>query len=228
MDRYDDTLDDQLDTSIFNDAPDDPIALLQVWLDRARKLQVREPGALALATTGPDAHASNRIVQVLDIRGDALVFATHAQSGLGLGCAVLARNAAAGDPVRLDCADLGRRIRCPVGQALIRHSSDVQRLTSERDIGGRGGAASGSTASGESGYPATQAGELDRLCTASFGYRILAGRAGQAAWPPALRRDAIRMEHPQTSPVASAPATTAATAARPAIAAACSDPPDDG
>ncbi|SDH01643.1 pyridoxal 5'-phosphate synthase [Paraburkholderia phenazinium] len=89
MDRYDDTLDDQLDTSIFNDAPDDPIALLQVWLDRARKLQVREPGALALATTGPDAHASNRIVQVLDIRGDALVFATHAQSQKGREIAAL-------------------------------------------------------------------------------------------------------------------------------------------
>lgn len=89
MDRYDDSFDDQLDPSIFNDAPADPIALLQVWVDQARKLQVREPGAIALATTGPDAHASNRIVQVLDITRDSLVFATHAHSQKGREIAAL-------------------------------------------------------------------------------------------------------------------------------------------
>ncbi|MFG2993522.1 phenazine biosynthesis FMN-dependent oxidase PhzG [Streptomyces sp. NPDC048257] len=60
----------------FRTPPADPLALLRSWLDRARD-EVREPGALALATTSADGRASSRIVQLNSLSDAGLVFTSH-------------------------------------------------------------------------------------------------------------------------------------------------------
>ena len=67
----------------FSAPPADPMGLVRVWFDVALANNVREPGALALATADAHGHASNRIVQVLDVRDTGLVFTTHAGSPKG-------------------------------------------------------------------------------------------------------------------------------------------------
>nr|UBX38664.1 phzG [Streptomyces sp. KIB-H483] len=60
----------------FRNPPADPLALLRTWLDRAEE-EVREPGAIALATTGADGRASSRIVQLNSLSDTGLVFTSH-------------------------------------------------------------------------------------------------------------------------------------------------------
>ncbi|WP_405677695.1 phenazine biosynthesis FMN-dependent oxidase PhzG [Streptomyces sp. NBC_00868] len=60
----------------FRKPPADPLALLRTWLDRAKE-EVREPGAIALATTGADGRASSRIVQLNSLSDTGLVFTSH-------------------------------------------------------------------------------------------------------------------------------------------------------
>ncbi|MEU0626297.1 phenazine biosynthesis FMN-dependent oxidase PhzG [Streptomyces sp. NPDC005989] len=67
----------------FTVPPADPMELLRAWFDGAVADAVREPGALALATVDARGHASNRIVQVLDVRTTGLVFASHSDSRKG-------------------------------------------------------------------------------------------------------------------------------------------------
>ncbi|QWB28138.1 phenazine biosynthesis FMN-dependent oxidase PhzG [Streptomyces koelreuteriae] len=57
--------------------------LLRTWFDSAVANAVREPGALALASADARGHASNRIVQVLEVRTTGLVFASHSDSRKG-------------------------------------------------------------------------------------------------------------------------------------------------
>jgi pyridoxamine 5'-phosphate oxidase len=57
--------------------------LLKSWFDSALADAVREPGALALATTDSHGRASNRIVQVLAVRASGLVFTSHTDSRKG-------------------------------------------------------------------------------------------------------------------------------------------------
>jgi pyridoxamine-phosphate oxidase len=67
----------------FDDPPADPMDLLAQWLATARELGVREPGALALATTDQAHRVSSRIVAVLDTSADGLVFTSHSGSRKG-------------------------------------------------------------------------------------------------------------------------------------------------
>ncbi|WP_423383276.1 pyridoxal 5'-phosphate synthase [Burkholderia sp. LMG 32019] len=78
-----DTPASQPDGAIFQDPPHEPIPVLRAWLDSARASGVLEPGAMALATTGAEGHASTRMVQVLDVGPDGLLFTTHAGSQKG-------------------------------------------------------------------------------------------------------------------------------------------------
>jgi len=71
------------DKSIFDAPPTHPVPILQSWLKHAIENQALEPGAMALATAGSSGMPSNRIIQVLDIREEGLVFATHANSPKG-------------------------------------------------------------------------------------------------------------------------------------------------
>lgn len=64
----------------FSTQPSEPMALVRVWLDDAIANNVREPSALALGTADIHGHASNRIVQMLDVRDKGVVFTTHAGS----------------------------------------------------------------------------------------------------------------------------------------------------
>ena len=68
--------------SLFDNPPKNPIPALCAWFDRAKR-EVREPGAMALATADLNCFASNRIVQLLEIRQGLLIFTTHAQSRKG-------------------------------------------------------------------------------------------------------------------------------------------------
>ncbi|MFZ6746195.1 pyridoxal 5'-phosphate synthase [Undibacterium sp. JH2W] len=71
------------DNSIFEAPPQDPVPIILNWLNHAIEEQASEPGAMALATAGTSGLPSNRIIQVLDIRQEGLVFATHAGSPKG-------------------------------------------------------------------------------------------------------------------------------------------------
>lgn len=64
----------------FAAPPAEPMDLLRDWFDSAVANAVREPGALALASADARGRASNRIVQVLAVRGTGLVFASHSDS----------------------------------------------------------------------------------------------------------------------------------------------------
>jgi dihydrophenazinedicarboxylate synthase len=79
----------QPDASIFQDPPPEPIPVLRAWFDAAKAREVLEPGAMALATTGAEGHASTRMVQVLEIGPDGVVFTTHARSQKGREIAAL-------------------------------------------------------------------------------------------------------------------------------------------
>lgn len=61
----------------FDAPPGDPVALLSAWLDRARALGVRDPGAFALATSDERGHGSSRMVQTSRFSPAGIVFATH-------------------------------------------------------------------------------------------------------------------------------------------------------
>lgn len=71
------------DESTFDAPPRDPVPLLRSWFEHAIENSASEPGAMALATAGASGWPSNRIIQVLEIRPDGLVFATHAGSPKG-------------------------------------------------------------------------------------------------------------------------------------------------
>ena len=55
----------------FDDLDPDPRQQLQAWLDAARRTGLREPGAMALSTVGPDGVPQVRMVLLrgLDERG---------------------------------------------------------------------------------------------------------------------------------------------------------------
>ncbi|MGH3886669.1 MAG: phenazine biosynthesis FMN-dependent oxidase PhzG [Pseudonocardiaceae bacterium] len=67
----------------FDAPPTDPMSLLGAWFDGAVEQGVREPGALALATSDAHGRVSNRIVQVTEVRTTGLVFTSHAGSRKG-------------------------------------------------------------------------------------------------------------------------------------------------
>jgi pyridoxamine-phosphate oxidase len=69
--------------SIFDVPPDNPLTVLSEWFSRAAERNIQEPGAMSLATADLDCLASNRIVQLLEIRAGQLVFASHAYSQKG-------------------------------------------------------------------------------------------------------------------------------------------------
>lgn len=69
-----------LATDGFAAPPAEPMDLLRIWFDSAVANAVREPGALALASADARGRASNRIVQVLAVRGTGLVFTSHSDS----------------------------------------------------------------------------------------------------------------------------------------------------
>ncbi len=72
----------ELDLPEFDAPPGDPLELLSGWLEAAAEHGVREPRALALATTGVDGAPSSRIVLLKRVdRG--LVFTSHHRSRKG-------------------------------------------------------------------------------------------------------------------------------------------------
>ena len=72
-----------LDLPEFERPPDDPMELFARWLAASRELGVREPGALSLATADSEGRSSVRIVMLLDVTADGLVFSSHAGSRKG-------------------------------------------------------------------------------------------------------------------------------------------------
>lgn len=68
----------------FTRPPESPIPLLRQWFELAAARQVREPGAMALATVSAAGRPSSRMVQLSRITDRGIVFATHAGSRKGL------------------------------------------------------------------------------------------------------------------------------------------------
>lgn len=67
----------------FARPPADPIPLLRQWFDQAVAHQVREPGAMALATVSATGRPSSRMIQLSRISDQGIVFASHAGSRKG-------------------------------------------------------------------------------------------------------------------------------------------------
>jgi dihydrophenazinedicarboxylate synthase len=67
----------------FDQPPADPIALLREWFDAAGEKDVSNPGALALGTVDEQGRTSVRIVAVISITADGLLFTSHAASQKG-------------------------------------------------------------------------------------------------------------------------------------------------
>lgn len=57
-----------------------PMNLIKIWFDGAKASGVRDPAILSLATASAQGKASNRIVRVLELRDDGLVFTSHTGS----------------------------------------------------------------------------------------------------------------------------------------------------
>ncbi len=68
--------------NIFETPCVEPISILDKWLKEARRKNVQEPGALALATVDSKGFCSNRIVQLLST-DPVLVFTSHSGSQKG-------------------------------------------------------------------------------------------------------------------------------------------------
>ncbi len=64
-------------------APPDPFAAFETWLTEARRLELNDPNAMALATATPDGRPSVRIVLLKSADRDGFVFYTNTQSRKG-------------------------------------------------------------------------------------------------------------------------------------------------
>nr|BFD42009.1 phenazine biosynthesis FMN-dependent oxidase PhzG [Pseudomonas sp. FFPRI_1] len=67
----------------YQTLPQDPMGVLRNWLERARRMGIREPKALALATADSQGRPSTRIVVISEITDNGLLFSTHAGSQKG-------------------------------------------------------------------------------------------------------------------------------------------------
>lgn len=67
----------------YDDPPPNPLTVLRRWLAVAETARVREPKALALATSAADGRTSTRIVAFNEIDDQGLVFCTHSTSRKG-------------------------------------------------------------------------------------------------------------------------------------------------
>lgn len=64
----------------YDDPPAEPMALVAAWVAEAKRRDVREPLALALATADSQGRASSRIIAVISLAADGVVFASHSCS----------------------------------------------------------------------------------------------------------------------------------------------------
>lgn len=64
----------------YDTPPQEPMPLVREWVSSAVDGGVREPLALSLATADRQGRASNRIVAVIEVSGDGLLFTTHTTS----------------------------------------------------------------------------------------------------------------------------------------------------
>jgi len=67
----------------YQTLPADPMSVLRNWLERARRVGIREPKALALATADGQGRPSTRIVVISEISDAGVLFSTHACSQKG-------------------------------------------------------------------------------------------------------------------------------------------------
>jgi dihydrophenazinedicarboxylate synthase len=67
----------------YDAPPADPMDLVRGWVRSAVEEGVREPLALALATSDGRGHVSNRIVAIVDVSGEGLLFTSHSTSRKG-------------------------------------------------------------------------------------------------------------------------------------------------
>jgi pyridoxamine 5'-phosphate oxidase len=88
------------------DPVDDPIALLEVWLEDARAAGVAEPAAMALATADPDGRPGARMVLLRGLDQRGLTFYTNRGSEKGRDLAANPRAA-----VVFHWEGLGRQVR---------------------------------------------------------------------------------------------------------------------
>ncbi|WP_328870937.1 phenazine biosynthesis FMN-dependent oxidase PhzG [Streptomyces sp. NBC_00287] len=72
-----------LDFPEYDDPPAEPMPLALKWLAAAVEGGVREPYALALATADRRGRCSSRIVAVLDVSAEGLLFTSHSTSRKG-------------------------------------------------------------------------------------------------------------------------------------------------
>jgi pyridoxamine 5'-phosphate oxidase len=69
--------------SEYDTPPAEPMELAQKWISSAVEAGVREPLALALATSDRQGHTSNRMVAVINVSDEGLLFTSHRTSQKG-------------------------------------------------------------------------------------------------------------------------------------------------
>lgn len=67
----------------FYSPPGDPIGLFNAWYDRAVEHPVHEPNALALATVDAQGRSWSRVIRMIEVTADGLLFTSHAGSRKG-------------------------------------------------------------------------------------------------------------------------------------------------
>ena len=70
-------------TAVNRDRATDPFALFGAWLELARKSEINDPNAMAVATAGTDGLPDVRMVLLKEYDSDGFVFYTNTQSQKG-------------------------------------------------------------------------------------------------------------------------------------------------
>jgi pyridoxamine-phosphate oxidase len=136
----------------FSTPPDDPIALLQAWIEEAVQHQVREPLAVTLASANAEGRVSSRVVLLKEVAEAGLLFGSHRASRKGRDFAVqpwgsvtfywretLQQVNLAGPVIQLSDAESDQlfQARLPAAQATTAASEQSQPLTDESALRAR-------------------------------------------------------------------------------------------
>lgn len=113
-------------TAVFDEPPEDPIALFGAWLEEAQKCGVAEADAAALATVDDQGRPSSRMIRILDVTDRGFVFSSHSVSQKGRDAAATGLASAV-----LHWPEIDRQV-CFSGELRITSDAVSNRLWAER------------------------------------------------------------------------------------------------
>ena len=181
-----------------------PLEQLDRWLADARTAGVEAPMAMTLATAGADGRPSARVVSLKRLEEDRLVFTTALWTRKVEELRVDPRVAAVffwpalGRQVRIEGRaeiaerELAEELFCRAAAQSPAAGARLQARGGDREPGSAAQPARG-TAGRAGGGPGAVSGGLGRGAAHARPHRVLAGRRGPPARPPALRGERRRL-----------------------------------